>query len=133
MRIWITSVFVDDQAKARSFYTETLGFVIKHDIPMGENSWLTLTAPDAPDGPELLLEPNNNPVLNGLVQTYQKALVDASIPAAMFSVDDVTTEVARLKGLGVTFRKGPAETHGVTYAVFEDTCGNLIQIISGNQ
>ncbi len=126
MRIYITSVFVDDQAKALDFYTRVLGFVKKTDIPLGEASWLTVVSPDDPDGTELLLEPDGHPA----VGPYKRALVEDGIPAASFAVDDVVTEHERLKGLGVVFTQEPFEAGGVSTAVFDDTCGNLIQIVT---
>ena len=125
MRISHTGVFVGDQDKALKFYTETLGFVKKHDIPVGEFKWLTVVSPDDPDGTELLLEPNSNPVS----QAYQKGLFDQGIAAALFSVSDIGAEFEKLKSLGVAFTVEPMEVGGVTIAIFDDTCGNLIQIL----
>ena len=125
MRITLTGVFVSDQDKALRFYTETLGFVKKHDVPVGEFKWLTVVSPDDPDGTELLLEPNENPV----AQEYQKGIFDQGIPAASFSVTDIRAEYEKLKSLGVAFTMEPTELPNVTIAVFDDTCGNLIQIM----
>ena len=125
MRIYITNVFVDDQAKALAFYTDVLGFEKKNDIPVGEFSWLTVVDPNHPDGPELLLEPSDHPA----VPPYKAALVDDGIPSASFAVDDVAAEFARLSDQGVAFTQEPMEVGGVTTAVFDDTCGNLIQIV----
>ena len=125
MRIILTGVFVDDQDKALKFYTETLGFVLKHDVPAGEFKWLTVVSPEDPDGTELLLEPNNNPV----AQAYQKGLCDQGIPANSFGVTDIHAEHERLKALGVSFTMEPTEMGPVTIAVFDDTCGNLIQMM----
>ncbi|MFH8749563.1 VOC family protein [Streptomyces rimosus] len=127
MRIYITSVFVDDQEKALRFYTDVLGFRKKHDIPMGEARWLTLVSPEAPDGTELLLEPSGHPA----VPPYKTALVQDGIPAASFAVDDVRAEYERLRKLGTEFTQEPLEMGGVTTAVLDDTCGNLIQIVQG--
>lgn len=127
MKITVTSILVDDQAKAHHFYTSILGFVTKHDIDLGEASWLTVVSADAPDGVELLLEPNWNPAVPA--KEWQKALFDAGIPATSFSVDDVAAECRRLKQLGVVIRSEPATNDGVTTATFEDTCGNLIMIV----
>jgi predicted enzyme related to lactoylglutathione lyase len=124
MKIKLTSVFVDDQDKALKFYTEILGFVKKLDIPVGKFKWLTVVSPDAPDGVELLLEPNDNPA----AQRYQKDIFEQGIPATAFNVDDIQNEYARLKKLGVKFTMEPTNTGMTTMAVFEDTCGNLIQI-----
>ena len=125
MRITLTGVFVGDQDEALKFYTETLGFVKKHDVPVGEFKWLTVVSPDDPDGTELLLEPNENPV----AQEYQKGIFDQGIPAASFSVTDIGAEYEKLKSLGVAFTMEPTEMGNVTIAVFDDTCGNLIQIM----
>ncbi|MEU0204629.1 MULTISPECIES: VOC family protein [unclassified Streptomyces] len=125
MRIHITSVFVDDQEKALRFYTDVLGFVKKHDVPMGTDRWLTVVSPEDPDGTELLLEPSGHPA----VPPYKTALVEDGIPAASFAVDDVRAEFERLRDLGVTFTQEPLEMGPVTAAVLDDTCGNLIQIV----
>ena len=125
MRITLTSVFISDQDEALRFYTETLGFVKKHDVPLGEFKWLTVVSPDDPDGTELLLEPNDNPV----AQEYQKGIFDQGIPAASFGVTDIRAEYEKLKSLGVAFTMGATELANVTIAVFDDTCGNLIQIM----
>ncbi|MGI5429849.1 VOC family protein [Streptomyces sp. CA-179760] len=125
MRIHITSVFVDDQEKARTFYTDVLGFVKKHDVPVGTDRWLTVVSPEALDGTELLLEPSGHPA----VQPYKTALVEDGIPAASFAVDDVQAEYERLRGLGVRFTQEPTEMGPLTTAVLDDTCGNLIQIV----
>ncbi|MER6498964.1 VOC family protein [Streptomyces sp. NPDC001455] len=125
MKIHLTSVFVDDQAKALHFYTDVLGFVKKHDVPVGEARWLTVVSPEDPDGTELLLEPSGHPA----VQPYKDALVQDGIPATSFAVDDVRAEFDRLRGLGVHFTQEPLEMGQVTTAVFDDTCGNLIQIV----
>ena len=124
MRINITSVLVDDQAKALRFYTEVLGFVKKNDVPMGEYSWLTVVSPEEPDGVELVLEPSDHPA----VKPYRDALVADGIPFTSFAVDDVQKEYERLKALGVTFTQEPTAMGPVTTAVLDDTCGNLIQI-----
>jgi catechol 2,3-dioxygenase-like lactoylglutathione lyase family enzyme len=116
---------VDDQAKARDFYTRVLGFRLKHDLPMGDAFWLTVTTADEPDGTELLLEPSAHPA----VRPYRTALAEDGIPAASFTVDDVRAEYDRLRGLGVHFTQDPLEMGAVTTAVLDDTCGNLIQIM----
>lgn len=125
MRIHLTSVFVDDQDKALRFYTEVLGFVKKHEVPVGADRWLTVVSPEAPDGTELLLEPDGHPA----VKPYKAALVEDGIPAAAFAVDDVPAEYARLSARGVRFTQKPLERGPVTVAVLDDTCGNLIQIV----
>ncbi|ROP35707.1 VOC family protein [Saccharothrix texasensis] len=124
MRIHLSSVFVDDQAKALSFYTDVLGFVKKNDVPLGEDRWLTVASSDDPDGTELLLEPSGHPA----VQPFKDALVADGIPATAFLVDDVRAEFDRLRGLGVRFTQEPLEMGPVVTAVLDDTCGNLIQI-----
>jgi catechol 2,3-dioxygenase-like lactoylglutathione lyase family enzyme len=128
MKIVMTSVHVDDQAKALQFYTDVLGFVKKHDIPMGEHSWLTVVSPDALDGVELVLEPSDHPAVGPL----REALVGDGIPWTSFAVDDVRKEYERLRTLGVVFTQEPTEMGPVTTAVFDDTCGNLIQIAQQN-
>ncbi len=124
MKIKITSVMVKDQAKALEFYTAVLGFVKKTDISMGEYRWLTVVSPEGSDEIELLLEPCVLPA----AQTFQKALYDAGIPLTMFFVDHIDREYERLEKLGVSFRSKPTKAGPATVAVFEDTCGNLIQI-----
>ncbi|MFF8714610.1 VOC family protein [Streptomyces sp. NPDC015184] len=125
MRIHISSVFVDDQDKALRFYTDVLGFVKKHEVPLGEDRWLTVVSPEDPDGTELLLEPDGHPA----VKPYKTALVTDGIPAASFAVNDVRAEFDRLRGLGVRFTQEPLKMGPVTTAVLDDTCGNLIQIV----
>ncbi|MFF5103322.1 VOC family protein [Streptomyces sp. NPDC000134] len=126
MRIHITSVFVDDQEKALRFYTEVLGFVKKHDVPLGDTArWLTVVSPEDPEGTELLLEPSGHPA----VGPYKTALVQDGIPATSFAVDDVPAEYERLRGLGVAFTQEPVAMGPVTTAVLDDTCGNLIQLV----
>jgi catechol 2,3-dioxygenase-like lactoylglutathione lyase family enzyme len=125
MKIILTSVFVNDQDKALKFYTETLGFVKKRDITAEQYRWLTVVSPDDQNGTELVLEPNDNPA----AKTYQKAIFEQGIPATSFGVSDVRTEYERLKALGVEFTLEPTKVmENVTIAVFDDTCGNLIQI-----
>jgi catechol 2,3-dioxygenase-like lactoylglutathione lyase family enzyme len=124
MRINLTSVLVDDQTKALHFYTDVLGFVKKTDISMGEHSWLTVVSPDDPDGVELVLEPDSHPA----VAPFKEALVADGIPYTSFAVADVQAEYDRLTSLGVTFTQPPTAMGPVTTAVFDDTCGNLIQL-----
>ncbi|GER22636.1 hypothetical protein NCCP1664_11330 [Zafaria cholistanensis] len=124
MKIHLTSVLVDDQAKALAFYTEKLGFVKKRDVPMGTDRWLTVVSPEAPDGVELLLEPSGHPAAG----PFKEALVADGIPFTSFGVEDVQAEYERLLALGVVFTQPPARTGPVTTAVLDDTCGNLIQI-----
>lgn len=124
MRIHITSVFVDDQDEALAFYTDVLGFVKKTEIPLGEARWLTVVSPESPEGPELLLEPSSHPA----VAPFKKALVEDGIPYTSFAVDDVQQEYERLREHGVRFTQEPVTMGPVTTAVFDDTCGNLIQL-----
>ena len=124
MRINLASVHVDDQEEALAFYTETLGFIKKAEIPLGEARWLTVVSPDDPDGTQLALEPSDHPA----VGPYKAALVEDGIPFTSFAVGDVHAETARLRALGVRFTQEPLEMGPVTTAVFDDTCGNLIQI-----
>ena len=128
MRIWVTSVPVDDQDKALRFYTEVLGFVKKTEVPLGEARWLTVVSPEDPDGPELLLEPSDHPA----VGPFKQALVSDGIPFTSFAVDDVSAEFERLRAMGVRFTQEPVEMGPVTTAVLDDTCGNLIQIATQN-
>jgi catechol 2,3-dioxygenase-like lactoylglutathione lyase family enzyme len=124
MKIRLTSVLVDDQEKALQFYTGVLGFVKKHDIPMGAHRWLTVVSPEGPDDIELLLEPNAHPA----AKPFQQALFKDGIPLTAFAVDDIETEYQRMSGRGVAFKQKPTPAGPVTLAVFDDTCGNLIQI-----
>ncbi|RAS75344.1 VOC family protein [Priestia endophytica] len=125
MKIIVTSIFVQDQDKALKFYTETIGFVKKHDVPVGEYRWIALVSPDEQDGTELLLEPNDHPA----AKEYQKKIFAEGIPATMFGVADVREEYKRLIKCGVKFTIEPTEMGEVTLAVFDDTCGNFIQIV----
>ncbi len=125
MKMYIKSIMVDDQAKAFDFYTKTLGFVVKHDIPIGEHRWITLVSSEEPDGVELALEPNEYPA----ARTFQEALTADGIPWTAFSVEDIEAEVKRLEALGVKFTQPPMKAGEATMAVFDDTCGNLIQLI----
>jgi catechol 2,3-dioxygenase-like lactoylglutathione lyase family enzyme len=124
VKIKLTSVLVDDQDKALKFYTEVLGFVKKEDRPVGQFRWLTVVSPEGPADIELLLEPNDNPA----ARTYQEALFEQGIPLTAFAVEDIQEEYERLKGLGVVFRTEPTRTGSVLVAIFDDTCGNLIQL-----
>jgi catechol 2,3-dioxygenase-like lactoylglutathione lyase family enzyme len=124
LRIHLTSVFVDNQQTALDFYTDVLGFIVKNDIPMGEARWLTVVSPGEPEGTELLLEPSGHPA----VGPFKAALVEDGIPAASFAVEDVQATYDRLVAAGVRFVQAPTPMGPVTTAVFDDTCGNLIQI-----
>ena len=128
MRINLTSVLVDDQEKALVFYTDVLGFEKAEDIPMGEARWLTVTSPEDPDGPKLVLEPDEHPA----AKPFKQALVEDGIPFTSFAVTDVEAEYGRLLARGVRFTQPPAAMGPVTTAVFDDTCGNLLQIASIN-
>jgi catechol 2,3-dioxygenase-like lactoylglutathione lyase family enzyme len=123
LRIKLYSIFVDDQTKALRFYTEVLGFVKVHEIPVGEYRWLTVRSADGGDT-ELSLEPNVNPA----ARNYQQSLLEQGIPATAFEVDDIQLEFERLKKLGVQFKGPPTPAGPVTIAIFSDTCGNLIQL-----
>ena len=124
MKIRLTSVLVDDQEKALQFYTGVLGFVKKMDIPMGEARWLTVISPEGPDDMQLLLEPNGHPA----AKVFQQALFKDGIPLTAFAVDDIEQEYERMRELGVAFKQKPTPAGPVTLAVFDDTCGNLIQM-----
>ncbi|HEY1341105.1 MAG TPA: VOC family protein [Bryobacteraceae bacterium] len=124
MRIKLTSIMVENQDKALKFYTHVLGFRKKHEIPVGEYKWITVTSPEGPEDIELSLEPNANPA----AKTFQQAMFAQKIPLAAFEVGDIAQEFARLKGLGVQFIREPTRMGPVTIAIFSDTCGNLIQI-----
>ncbi len=125
VKIILTSVFVNDQEKALKFYTQKLGFVKKQDVPVGKFKWLTVVSPDDQDGTELLLEPNDNPV----ARTYQEGIFKQGIPAMSFGVEDIHEEYEKLKERGVKFTMEPTKMDPVIVAVFDDTCGNLIQIM----
>ncbi|HXD28794.1 MAG TPA: VOC family protein [Arthrobacter sp.] len=124
MKMHLMSVMVDDQATAEEFYTSKLGFVVKHDIPLGADRWLTVVSPEDPDGMELLLEPSSHPA----AKPFKDALVADGIPFTQFAVEDVHAEYERLTALGVRFTQQPTEMGPATTAVLDDTCGNLIQI-----
>lgn len=124
MKIKLSSVMVDDQDKALKFYTEILGFVKKTDLPVRKFKWLTVVSPEGQDDIELLLEPNDNPA----AKAYQKAIFEQGIPLTAFAVEDIQKEYERMKNQGVVFRTEPAKMGEATVAVFDDTCGNLIQL-----
>jgi predicted enzyme related to lactoylglutathione lyase len=128
MQMKLSSVLVDDQDKAAKFYTEILGFVKKHDFPIGEFKWLTIVSPEGPDDIEMLLEPNDNPA----AKAFQEALYQQKITARVFAVQNIQKEYERLKKLDVAFTMEPTPMGPVTIAVFDDTCGNLIQIAQAN-
>ncbi len=125
MKIQFASVYVDDQEKALKFYTQTLGFIKMADIPIGEYRWLTVVSPEAPEGPELVLEPGINPA----VVTFKQALLDQGVPFTAFPVTDIQAEYERLVKLGVRFISPPTDMGPITGAIIDDTCGNLIQIV----
>ncbi len=124
MKIKLNSVFVEDQDRALKFYTEVLGFIKKNEIPLGEFKWLTVVSPKEPDGTELVLEPNNN----SAAKTFQSAIFKQGIPLTAFAVEDIQKEHERMKKLGVVFTVEPTQAGPTTVAVFDDTCGNLIQL-----
>ena len=128
IKIVVTSILVDDQQKALSFYTEKLGFKKKNDIPLGEHSWLTVVAPGDPEGVELLLEPDSHPA----ARPFKQALVEDGIPYTSFAVENIDAEYARLVAAGVEFTQPPVAMGPVITAVFDDTCGNLIQLAQKN-
>jgi catechol 2,3-dioxygenase-like lactoylglutathione lyase family enzyme len=128
VRIAFTSILVDDQDRALAFYTDMLGFLPKTDFPVGDFRWITVVSPDAPDGTELVLEPNVNPA----ALAFQTAMHEQGIPLTAFQVDDIAGEYARLREKGVVFTHEPTEAGPVTIALFDDTCGNLIQIFQLN-
>ena len=128
MRIKLTSIMVEDQAKGLRFYTETLGFNKKSDFPVGEYRWITVVSPEGPNDVELALEPNANPA----GKTFQKAMFSQGIPVAAFEVSDIAAEFDRLKKKGVAFTKEPTPAGPVTFAIFADGCGNLIQLYQKN-
>ena len=127
IRIKLTSVFVDDQAKALEFYTKVLGMEKKADLPAGEFRWLTVVSPEDPDGVELVLEPDDNPA----ARSYQEAIFQAGMPAAVFQVDDIHKQHERITALGGVFTSEPAPMGPVTTALLDDTCGNLVQLVEG--
>lgn len=122
MKIDLTSVFVDDTNKALIFYTEVLGFVKKVHVP--EINWITVVSPDELEGIQLQLEPNDN----SIALEYQRAIFNQGIPAISFAVEDIEKEYERLVQMGVEFTMKPSKTVGAIIAIFNDTCGNLIQI-----
>jgi catechol 2,3-dioxygenase-like lactoylglutathione lyase family enzyme len=128
MKIRLISIFVDDQQKALDFYTRTLGFVKKHDVPAGGARWITVVSPEASNELELVLEPNGHPA----ARTYQEAIMKDGIPATAFESGDIHGECRRLKERGVVFTMDPTNAGPVTLAIFADTCGNLIQIYQPN-
>ena len=128
MRIHLSSIFVDDQDKALRFYTEILGFDKKEDVPVGEYRWLTVGASGEEDGTQLVIEPDAHPA----VKPFKDALVDDGIPFTSFAVENVEAEYERLRSLGVRFTQPPTNLGPTTMAVFDDTCGNLIQIVHQN-
>lgn len=125
MKIYVTNIFVDSQDKAEKFYTEILGFTVKNNIPLGEHRWLTVVSDEDPGGTELLLEPSDHPA----VKPYKDALVSDGIPAHSFQVENLDAERKRLGEQGVEFLTEPMDAGPVRMAVFDDTCGNLIQLI----
>jgi catechol 2,3-dioxygenase-like lactoylglutathione lyase family enzyme len=133
MFVPVTSIPVDDQDKALAFYTDVLGFVKKADIPVGDAKWLTVVSPDAPDGVEVLLEPDGNPEIQidgkPAAQVFKKTLHDAGMPFTMLGSTDLQKDYERMKDLGVRFTQEPTKTDFGAQAVFDDTCGNLIVLV----
>ena len=127
IRVKLTSIMVNDQNRARRFYTDVLGFSIKHDIPCGEAAWLTLVAPDDAEGVELLLEPTGHPA----AAPFQNALYKDGIPWTHLYTEDIAAEYERLKAKGVAFRGEPKPMGPTKFADFDDTCGNLIRLVEG--
>ncbi|MGH8204130.1 MAG: VOC family protein [Steroidobacteraceae bacterium] len=127
MRVKLMSILVNDQGRARRFYTDVLGFRIKHDIPLGEAAWLTLVAPDDAGSVEILLEPTGHPAAAAM----QLALYKDGMPLAQLYTEDVAAEFKRLKAKGVAFRGEPKKMGPTTFADFDDTCGNYIRLVEG--
>ncbi len=128
MKITLISIPVRDQEKALQFYTKTLGFIKKHDKPLGGgNRWLTVISKDQPSGPELLLEPAPNHFEPSKV--FQDALMEAKMPYTQFDSENLEAEYDRLTKLGVEFSVKPTVAGNAKYAVFNDTCGNNIAIV----
>jgi predicted enzyme related to lactoylglutathione lyase len=124
MKIKLTSVYVDDQARALSFYTEVLGFAKKADFSQGPFRWLTVASPEEPDGTELQLALNDKPA----AKAYQEAIFQQGQPAAMFYTDDVKGDYERIKARGAEFTMPPTDVTASIIAMLKDTCGNLIQL-----
>jgi predicted enzyme related to lactoylglutathione lyase len=125
MRIVVTSLFVEDQEKALEFYTDVLGFKKKHDEPAGEHRWISVVSPEEPEGTEIVLEPNVHPA----AKHYQEKLMEDGIPATMFSVDNIDETYKNLTEKGVHFTMPPTKAGNIKLTVFDDTCGNLIQLV----
>lgn len=125
MQLKLASLFVKDQDAALDFYTGKIGFVKVHDIPMGPFRWLTVSSPEGVEGMELVLEPMAFPP----AMTYQKALFEAGIPATAFMTKDIQSEFRSLKAKGVVFRGEPQAAGPIWTVLFEDTCGNLINLV----
>lgn len=125
LEIYATGIFVDEQAKALEFYTKSLGFTLKRDIPVGEYRYLTVISSEAENNVELLLEPSAHPA----VAPFREALVRDGIPAASFRVRDLQSAYERLRNKGVIFVREPFTMEETKIAIFDDTCGNLIQLV----
>lgn len=124
MKLQTVSIFVDDQQRAADFYTDKLGFQVTADVPMGEHRWLTVRLGDSSDATEVSLEPKGHPA----VAPFTDALAADGIPFCMLGVDDIQSEYERLAASGVTFTQPPTDVGPVVIAVFDDTCGNLLQL-----
>jgi catechol 2,3-dioxygenase-like lactoylglutathione lyase family enzyme len=118
MRIKLTNVFVDDQESALRFYTDVLGFKKKQDFPVGQFKWLTVVSPEEPDGPELLLEPSDNPA----ARLYKESIYEQGITAAAFGVHDIQREYERLKRHGVDFKMEPTDVGSAKMGYVRDRC-----------
>ena len=127
IRVKLTSIMVNDQSRARRFYTDVLGFSIKHDIPCGDAAWLTLVAPDDPEGVELLLEPTGHPA----AVPFQQTLYKDGMPLTQLYTENIAAEFERLKAKGVAFRGEPKAMGPTKFVDFDDTCGNLIRLVEG--
>tara|TARA_R110002020_G_scaffold39991_3_gene118319 strand:- start:7378 stop:7779 length:402 start_codon:yes stop_codon:yes gene_type:complete len=125
MKIYLSSVFVDDQARALDFYTNKLGFALKRDVPTGQHRWLTVTTRGETNDMELLLEPDEHPA----AKAFKSAIKSDGIPATSFLVEDIDSEFERLKAAGVEFLQQPMDAGPVRMAVLDDTCGNLVQLV----
>ena len=126
-RVKLMSTMVNDQNRARRFYTDVLGFSIKHDVPVREAAWLTLVAPDDAEGVELLLEPTGHSAAVAL----QQAVYKDGIPLAQLYTEDLAAEYERLTAKGVAFRDKPKTMGPTKFADFDDTCGNLFRLVEG--
>lgn len=128
MKLQTVSIFVDDQQRAADFYSSKLGFQVTADVPMGEHRWLTVRLGNSPDATEVSLEPKGHPA----VAPFTDALAADGIPFCVLGVDDIQSEYERLTAAGVAFTQPPTDFGPVVLAVFDDTCGNLLQLAQLN-